>query len=261
VLGVDEALAAGREYGIEVVPALELSTRSEPERDLVDVDILGYWIDPHDSGLLYTLDRVMTARRDQKIAQIERLQAEGLDVPVDEVLALAAGVPGRPHIVEVIWRRNPGRFQSKQQIFQEFLSENGKAYVRRAFSLTAEQAIEAVLSAGGLPVLAHPGLYRHVRDIDSVIRRLRDAGLKGLEVAYPYDKAPGSEIPSAQVETVVEHFRRLAETLGLLVTGGTDYHGTRSPRIRLGECGLTWEAYQALKERVQQRLWPHPLRS
>ncbi len=253
VLGVEEALAAGEAYGVEVIPAIELSTGSQPELDLVDVDILGYWIDPQDAGLQQVLEQVMQARYEQKIAQVKRLQEYGLDVPIEEVLALAEGVPGRPHIAEVVWRRNPGRFRSKQQIFEEFLSPGCEAYVPRAFSLTAQQAIEVVRSAGGLPVLAHPGVYDHIQDIDAAVRRLRDVGLEGLEVWYPYDKVHQEGASPARAEQMIEHFSQLASELGLLMTGGSDYHGERTPYIRLGERGLTWDAYQTLSQAWKER--------
>ena len=253
ILGVEEALQAATAYGVEVIPAIELSTASEPARDLIDLDILGYWIDHRDPGLQEILERVMAARREQKIALIRRLQELGLDVPEEEVLSLAQGVPGRPHIAEVVWRRNPGRFRSKQQIFDELLSPEGAAYVPRTFSLTAEQAIEVVRAAGGLPVLAHPGLYRRVRDITGAIRRLRDAGLIGLEVWYPYEKAHHLGLSPQQARAMTTHFHQLATELGLLATGGSDYHGERSPHIELGECGMTRQAFDALKAEVRSR--------
>lgn len=252
VLGVDEALAAGRELGVEVVPALELSTRSEPERDLIDIDVLGYWVDPHHPELQSVLDRVMAARREQKLAQIERLRALGFSISAEEVLALAGGVPGRPHIADVLWRRNPGRFQSRQQIFEEYLSPGGKAYVSRSFSLSVEDAIEVISTAGGIPVLAHPGLYRHIRDIEGAIRRLRAAGLKGLEVWYPYHRVHSLQLSMTEAEAMIARFRQLAKALGLVSTGGSDYHGARLPQIHMGECGMTWAAYQALKGVVGQ---------
>ncbi len=252
ILGVEEALAAGREHGVEVVPALEFSTQQEPERGLIDIDVLGYWINPSDPGLRDTLERVMAARREQKIAQIKRLQEHGIEISVEEVLALAGGVPGRPHIAEVVWRRNPGRFRSKQEIFDQLLSPRSPTYVPRSFSLTVKQAIEVILAAGGLPVLAHPGFYTHIQDIERVIRQLQEAGLRGIEVWYPYRQVHGEEISAAQAKAMVKQFQRLAAKLHLLATGGSDYHGQRTPHIRLGECGMTWEDYQALRETARQ---------
>ena len=247
VLGVDEALAAGEGYGVEIVPAIELSTRHEPERDFTDLDILGYWIDPHHPELTATLKKVIDARIEQKIAQIEIMQSYGVDVPVDEVLALAKGVPGRPHIAQVALRRNPGRFRDIQQVFDEFLSNHGKAYRPRAFSLTVEDAIELVLAAGGMPVLAHPGLYDEVKDLRDVIRRARDAGLAGLEVRYPYDKTGLYRgISAEELEALFARFGALADEFGLARTGGSDFHGSRKS-IVLGEQGLTWEEFEALR--------------
>ncbi len=251
VLGVDEAMVAGDEDGVEVIPAIELSTRHEPARGFVDLDILGYWIDPHHPDLTATLKKVIDARVEQKIAQVEIMQGYGVDVPVEEVLALAKGVPGRPHIAQVALERNPGRFRDIEQVYDEFLSNHGKAYRPRAFSLTVEDAIELVLAAGGMPVLAHPGLYDEVEDLRDVIRRARDAGLAGLEIRYPYDKTGLYDgISPDGLAGLFARFGALADEFGLAHTGASDFHGTRKP-IMLGEQGLTWEEYVVLKEKAR----------
>ncbi len=102
VLGIDEALAAGTTHGVEIVPALEFSTTADAARDLLDINILGYGIDHYHPALCATLEHVIESRVEQKVRQVERLQDYGIDVPVDEVLAEALGVPGRVHIAA--WR-------------------------------------------------------------------------------------------------------------------------------------------------------------
>ena len=136
VKGVAEVVAAGGESGIEVVPAVELSIKNEREKDFVELHLLGYFIDYQDEDLTDILDRIVQARIDQKIRQIKVLQEDGIDVSVEEVFSLVGGVPGRPHIAEVVMRRNPGRFASKADLFAEYLTVGGKAYTKRSFSLT-----------------------------------------------------------------------------------------------------------------------------
>ena len=96
VLGVADAQAHGAQAGVHVLPAVEFSTARDRENDFRDFDILGYGIDPKNSTLVETLSRLKESRIDQKSRQVERLQSYGLHVPVEEVLALAGGVPGRP---------------------------------------------------------------------------------------------------------------------------------------------------------------------
>ena len=258
VLGVDEAMAAGQATGVWVLPAIEFSTRSERERDYLDINILGYGIDPHSQELDAMIQRVIDSRVEQKIRQIERLQAYGVDVPVDEVLALAKGVPGRNHIALVAIERNPHLFTSIQQVFAQYLAADASnsTYVARNFSLSVEDAIEVTHAAGGIAVLAHPGAYTRVRDVDDAARRLKEAGLDGIEVNYTYAQNRGhyGESPE-QVGALIAHFGALADELGLLQTGGSDYHGTSKPGILPGQAGLTMEAWQTL---AAQRGWEQP---
>jgi len=251
VKGVPEVLAAGAEAGIEIVPAVELSIRHEPERDFVDLDILGYWIDHTDPGLQAMIQKVINGRVAQKIRQIEIMQSYGIDVPVEEVLALAKGVPGRPHIAQVVMKHNPGRFRDVQEIFDEFLSAGARAHVPRPFSLTVEMAVELISNAGGIPVLAHPGIYKGVRDVDNMIRRVAALGVRGLEVWYAYKQNRTHQgISDAEIQAMVAHFETLADKLGLLKTGGSDFHGARKPGLEIGDGGMTLDAYKELKTKV-----------
>ena len=257
-LGVDEAMAAGEAAGVWVLPAIEFSTRSETARDFADINILAYGIDPHNTDLQTTLQRVIESRIAQKVEQITRLQSYGVDVPVDEVLASAKGVPGRIHIARVALTRNPARFTSLQDVFAQYLAADAphSTYVARAFSLRVEDAIEVAHAAGGIAVLAHPGAYTRVRDVDDAARRMRDAGLDGIEVSYTYAQNRGHfDASPAEVDALVAHFGALAAELGLLQTGGSDYHGTAKPGILPGQAGLTLTAWHAL---AAQMGWEQP---
>jgi predicted metal-dependent phosphoesterase TrpH len=262
VLGVDEALIAARASGVWVLPALEFSTRSEKERDYADINILAYGIDPHDADLGAMLQQVIDSRIEQKIRQIERLQAYGLDVPIAEVLASAQGVPGRIHIARVAVARNPEKFSSIQDVFVQYLGSDSpnSTYVARTFSLTVEDAIAVTHAAGGIAVLAHPGLYTRVRDVDGAVRRMQQAGLDGIEVSYTYAQNRGHFGESAsEVAAIIQHFGDLADELGLVQTGGSDYHGASKPGIMPGQAGLTLEAWDALASRLgwEQPAWLH----
>ena len=257
-LGVEEAMLAGRSEGVWIVPALEFSTRSEPERDYADINILAYGIDHHDPSLQETLKRVIDSRIEQKIRQIELLQSHGVDVPVAEVLEAAHGVPGRVHIARVALARNPDRFSSIQDVFAQYLAADApnSTYVTRTFGLRVEDAIEVTHAAGGIAVLAHPGSYTRVRDVDHAVQRMCETGLDGIEVRYTYAQNRGHyDAPKSEVAALVEHFRTLAERFGLLQTGGSDYHGTSKPGILPGQAGLTLEEWLQLSGQMG---WEQP---
>lgn len=252
VLGIDEAILAGRQCGVRVIPALEFSTRSEPERDLLDINILALGIRHQDAGLLATLERVLASRVEQKIRQIERLQAYGVAIEIGDVLARAQGVPGRVHIAQEAITRNPQRFTSIADVFAQFLAPDApnSTYVERTFSLSVEDAIAVTHAAGGVAVLAHPGAYPRVRDIDAVVARLAIAGLDGIEVRYPYAHNRGHFGADArEVAALVAHFHDLAMQHDLLITGGSDYHGQAKPGITPGMGGLTWPEWETLAVR------------
>ena len=247
VEGVAEAVAVGEERGIEVVPAVELSIKNEPEKDFVELHLLGYFIDHKDEELDDILDRIVQARIEQKIRQIKVLQDDGIDVGVEEVFSLVRRVPGRPHIAEVVMRRNPGRFASKEELFAEYLTVGGKAYSKRSFSLTLAEAIQVIVKAGGVPVLAHPGAYDKVKDIETMIRRAQEIGLQGLEITYTYNKnRPHYGMAPTEMQALMARLEALADKLGLVKTGGSDFHG-EGKDIELGEMGMDCVEFQELK--------------
>ena len=248
VRGVGEARAAGEKAGVHVLPAIELSTAREEKRDFVDINILGYGIDHADPTLQAKLEEVIESRIEQKICQTKRLQSHGVHVPVEEVLALALandGVPGRGHIAEIALKHNRDKFTRKQDVFDEYLASDARTptYVQRRFSLTVKAAIKLIHKAGGKAVLAHPGIYKHVSNVEDAVRRMAEAGLDGLEVFYPY----GSEARGGAAAGLIPRFAQLAERFGLFATGGSDYHGANK-KIRLGEAGLEWEQWEQLRD-------------
>jgi hypothetical protein len=250
--GVIEAQAAGERLGVEIVPGIELSTRPEPPKQFIGIHLLGYFINPTDPTLLETVGKVQQARIDQKIKQIEKMQAFGFDLPVEEVLARAGGVPGRPHIVEVLLERNPGKFDTPQQVYDEYLRANGKAHVKRTFSLTVAEAIMVVKQAGGLPVFAHPGAYDTVEDPLAAIRHAHAAGVEGVEVYYPYDTGHRPHYKPRGNNDWVALVSALADELGLLKTGGTDFHGRVNDPVALGETGLSLAQFATLQQGWQK---------
>lgn len=252
VLGIDEAREAAAAYSMTVISALEFSIGEETKHGYPDLHILAYGIRHHDHVLQPVLKRIHEIRLQQKICQVEKLQTHGLHVPIDDVLALAHGVPTLMHIAQVALMHNRRSFSSIQDVFDQYLVVNAtySTYVPRTFEIYAEETIELIHEVGGVAVLAHPGLYADVVRMDNVIYRLAQAGLDGLEVRYTYAKNRGFYQASNYIEgKLIEHFDALADELDLLKTAGSDYHGTAKPTIVLGEAGLTsleWQVFQAV---------------
>ena len=251
--GVDRAISAGKRHDVHVVPAVELSLCNEPERDFVDLDMLGYGIDPHHPALVDALAKVLEGRIAQKKMQVQRLQDMGYRITWAEVKARAKGVPGRPHIAQVLMQNHPDEFPSMDAVFATVLRNNGPLYIKRPFALRVEEAATLIREAGGLPVLAHPGLYTDVQDLEGMIGRVAQLGVLGLEVWYPYDKTRVCRGCSLdELARFIARFEHLADRFGLLKTGGSDFHGLHKI-VRLGEQGLTFPQFETLKSQARER--------
>lgn len=249
--GVAEALQAGMRLGVEVIPGVELNTESPAG----EVHVLGYFPPPegwspeadpagHGAGVVgAVIDRefydLLASRRDSRAERarkmVQRLRELGMPLSYEDVLRQAGDAPvGRPHIARALLEA--GYVESVKEAFDRWLHRGGPAYVPRE-KLSPAEAVQAIIDAGGVPVLAHPGRI----DGQWVIQELIDAGLEGLECHYP-EHTPEQ----------TERYLGLAREHGLVVTGGTDYHGPRSPHdADLGSLPVPPEAVEQLKERVR----------
>lgn len=214
--GLPEAQAAGRELGVEVVPGVELSAST----DFGNVHILGLWLPPDPAGLTSLFGWLRRARDERNREMAARLNALGIGVTLEEAATGAGDALGRPHFARALLLR--GVVNSYDQAFHEYLGPRGKAYVPKA-KLPAARALEVLRGEGATPVLAHPVILGlKPAELEELLVRLRGEGLEGLEVFY-------SEHSARQTE----QYARLAGKLGLLATGGSDYHGQVKPNIRL----------------------------
>jgi len=233
--GVSEAMAAAEALGLELVPGVELNT----DRTWGEVHILGYFIPPDASGFYELLARRREARVRRGEKMVQRLQELGFRISFDDVLRIAnGGAITRPHVARALVEA--GCVASIEEAFARYLYTGGPAYVPRE-PFSAFDAVRAILDAGGVPVLAHPG--RMSEEGKKLIPELIEHGLQGLECYYP-EHTPED----------TEHFLALAAKYDLVVTGGTDAHGPGSTHDRrIGSVSAPPGAVEALRER-QARL-------
>lgn len=216
--GLPEAIAAGQELGIEIIPGIEISSRHGES----ELHVLGYflkWQDAQLNARLMTL-RESRHRRNPKI--IELLQAAGIDITYDEVRAVAGSDSvGRPHIARVLMDKKV--VTTAKEAFDRFLAEGKAAYVPRDLPAPVD-AIRWIKDAGGLAVLAHPTWVKTTEGtLTDLARQLKEQGLDGVEVHY-----------STHTPRQTRTYLSLAKQLGLLVTGGSDFHGMTKPDIEVG---------------------------
>lgn len=215
---IPEAMAAGQELGIEVIPGVEISSfdgRSE-------LHILGYFLDWQDPVFAARLATLRASRHRRNPLIIDRLRAAGLDVTYDEVRALAGTESvGRPHIAQILMRKK--YVSSAKEAFDRYLAEGRPAYVARELP-TPVDAIGWIREAKGIAVLAHPTWVKDSGDgLRTCVTALKEAGLDGVEVHY-----------STHSKSQTASYLELAQRLDLLVTGGSDFHGITKPDIEVG---------------------------
>ncbi|MGH9069477.1 MAG: PHP domain-containing protein, partial [Acidimicrobiales bacterium] len=217
--GLAGAAAAARRLGVELVPGCELSCTFPGT-----LHLLVYFVEPGDGPLQEELVRLQRDREDRNRALFDRLGELGLPVTEEEVRAEAGHLgTGLPHVAAVLVRNGAAR--SIQDAFDRFLGRGQVAYVPKA-RLEPATAIGLAVASGGLPVLAHPlTTGRDPAGLRAVVEELVATGLVGLEAHY-------SRYSAGQREELA----RLAASVGLVATGGSDYHGSYKPGLSVG-CG------------------------
>ena len=218
VSGVADALDEGERVGIEVIPAVELSAQSQTE-----THILGYFIDINNKELLDALAYAKTVRIERQEEICRKLNGLGFALTMDEVRKLAGSdILCRAHFARLMVQK--GYVGSVKQAFDEYLANGRPAFSGRE-ALTDTQAVKLINGAGGMAFCAHLHLTRKPpEELEAFLLRLKSQGLAGVEGYYT------EYTPQMQ-----EEYRRLAQKLGLCISGGTDFHGAFKPHISIGK--------------------------
>ena len=224
VEGSREALHTGIPSGLKFLTGVEISANPPPSFTCSgSFHILGYRIKLNDAVFNQTLDTLQTARKNRNPQIIRRLNDLGMDLALEDVVnGIGAGQLGRPHIASCMVAK--GFVASISEAFDHYLGNGRPAYVDK-YRVECSKAIEIILGAGGIPVLAHPYLIQMKSGggLEDLVITLKSMGLKGIEVYYP-------EHPPDHTALC----RELAVRHGLLMTGGTDFHGSLKPKIKMG---------------------------
>jgi predicted metal-dependent phosphoesterase TrpH len=214
--GYDDAVPEAG--GLDLIAGIELSTKFGGK----SVHLLGYFFaGPPTPEFRQWLRKQQESRKDRNRRLIVRLNSLGLDVTLAEVEQRGGVLTGRPHFARVLVEK--GYVKTHQQAFDEYLDESAKGYVDRD-EVQLEEGIRLISGGGGMPVIAHPvRVKRDPAELTAAIAQMKEMGLQGIEV-YHSDHSPADVIL----------FEEMAARFKLHVTGGSDYHGTVKPRIRLG---------------------------
>ncbi|HCL02416.1 MAG TPA: PHP domain-containing protein [Lachnoclostridium phytofermentans] len=223
IYGIEEAKLATRAqrengYELELIPGVEISAEYKKK----DIHILGLFINEKDTHLQEILSNALKEREQRNQKMIDNLRADDIDITLDALLFDEPNtVITRAHFARFLIEH--GYAKDNNEAFLKYLGYDTKYYVPRNY-LTPKDAISLVLQAGGIPVLAHPLLYHlSLEELDVLISELKSYGLVGLETIYSTNTGFDEGI-----------IRRYVNKYELLMTGGSDFHGSNKPRIELG---------------------------
>lgn len=228
VAGLEAAFQAAKACpDLRVIPGVEINT----DVPSGEAHVLGYFIDYANPELLSLLNEMRVSRHGRAKRMVAKLGGLGMPLSWDRVQEIASTDSiGRPHVAQALLEK--GYVTSLREAFDKYIGFGGPAYVERS-KVTPADAVEAILKANGLPVLAHP---LTVPEPEKMISDLKGHGLVGIEVYYGF-----------YARTQVTHLRSLAQRYSLLVTGGSDFHGLDDAgEAGLGNSGMPIKAARAL---------------
>ncbi|WP_064202829.1 PHP domain-containing protein [Brevibacillus brevis] len=237
VAGIPEAMEAARALDVEIIPGVEVSSVGKGQ----DIHVLGYFVPYEDPAFEERLFRLRETRHERNQLLIARLQELGIDISLEKVYRRKQGTDkniGRPHIAEELMEL--GVVSTIAEAFDKYLGKGGAAYVNPP-RITPQEAITLIKEAGGVAVLAHPGLY----DDDELVQELIVFGLDGIEVNHPDND-----------EVQKMRYSKWAAQYGLVVTGGSDFHGWRGEEpfhAMLGSHTAGMDAVEQLRAIAEKR--------
>lgn len=233
VEGCARMAAACGAAGIDFIPGTELTA----EHNDTEIHLLGYYLDTENQTLLTEIAKFQAVRQNRIREMVARLNGLKVPLEVESVFALAnCKSPGRPHVARALVKA--GLVGSLDEAFERFLKKNRPAWVPKA-KMSALEAIELIHQAGGLAVMAHPGLNRS----DDVVPVLVEAGLDGIECFHTKHSTVTSE-----------RYLEMADKFHLLITGGSDCHGFSKGKPLIGTVKLPYEHVERLRERKGVKL-------
>ena len=222
VSGIAEAQAAGKKYGVTLIPGVEISIDFTPGT----MHICGYYLDIDNTELRAGLNFVQVARRNRNPRIIEKLNVLGVAITLDEVKEVAGPDQlGRPHFAQVLVQK--GYVKNNQEAFDKYLTKGAPAYMDKQ-RLPLDRAVSMIQAAGGVAVLAHPIQLKlnSWQEYREKITELKNAGITGVEAFNSY-----------QSEEENQQFYTIATELEMLITAGSDFHGAIKPKVKLGQFG------------------------
>ncbi|MBN1493011.1 MAG: PHP domain-containing protein [Candidatus Omnitrophica bacterium] len=232
------AIEKARNKGCLLIPGVELSSNLFGH----SLHILGYFVDETVSDLTDLIKEIRDHRNERNHAMIAKFHDHGIDIDIEELNAIAQGeILSRPHFAQYLIQKKI--VPSAKEAFERYLATDRKCHVPRK-KIPPSIMIDIINAAGGISVLAHPGLlgFKEKGKYEELITTLKGQGLQGLEVYC-----------STHNSTDASFFRAIAERQGLIITGGSDFHGMPKPHVTLGKFYGANRVFPEIKYILAQR--------
>ncbi|MCK4589167.1 MAG: PHP domain-containing protein [Nanoarchaeota archaeon] len=238
-----KAIEYSKNKDIEVIPGIEISCYEE-EKGWIEIHIVGLFIDYHNPKLVKFCQSIKQERIKQKKEIIKKLQKLGFDITFEEAIKLASYSFGRPHLAQILVKKYPERFPDVKEVFNQFLGNGKPAYVKRNDKIRIKEAIDIIKKAGGIPILAHPGVYEQENAVQ-LIKFFVECGGQGIETYYSYDLI--NNLSEEESNKRNSFFQEYAQKNKLIQSGGSDFHGEIRKTVKLGQINIPYELINKLK--------------
>jgi len=223
---IPEAIGLAADKDLEIIPGIELTAQYENQ----EIHILGYFIDWQSDCLLAKLKQIQQNRVERVNKIISNLAELGVNLNQETVFDISGkGTLGRMHVARALVK--DGHVKTVGEAFRRYIGDKSPAYVL-GFKLSPKEAIKMINDAGGTAVLAHPYMLHN----DMMIYEFIKDGLQGIEVYYPEHS-----------QSMINFYLEMAENTGLIVTGGSDFHGSAKPEVKLGMAKIPFELLEKIR--------------
>lgn len=253
VEGVATFLASAQNSPVEAIAATEIGVANDRERGLVEVHILGYFLDIEERNLRSALQRLETAKRAWLEEQVDVLRRVlDVELTAEEVRAANPGIDviRRPHVWKALAPKVEDRLPKEG--FYRRSDFEGDLHAEKAFEIDLEESLRLIHGAGGVAVLAHPG-YSRAMEPERLIAFCHEKGVEGVEVLYPYFYEETLAVTDAD-QKLIDMAATCADRLDMVATGGSDFHGEPVKRVRMGEIPVPSHCLEALRQLHEKRV-------
>lgn len=244
---IKKAIERSKGKSIEVISGIELSC-DDPLFNYDKIDVLGLLVDYSSKSLIGLTKQINEKRDSNKKEIIKKLNKLGFEIDFDEVKKTAKGTFGRPHIAKFLLKKYPGRFASVKDVFDKYIGAGKAAFFKPEGFVPIKNAVNAIKKSGGVPILAHPGIYPRKISIALVDYFIGNGG-QGIETYYPYNIiCPELNLDEKGNGKLISFYKGIAKAKKLIESGGSDYHGAY--RHTLGKLDIPHYVLENLRKRM-----------